>query len=469
MRARTMLLAILVVLNATFQLHAQTCSVGENWKQCYKKLTGRDAATQVGDEIKKEIGKEVATTNTGKPDLSTISNSTLRDFLSFFTAAVGTSTVGEKNGAITVDYNLPVNLVHEGDVIKLQGTFAKPKIDDSLKTALGTNADAISTLNGSFDEADDIIGSATYSPQTPRFGRQLASNSGVFDALNYARVARAAPDSDDLTLLAKVGDLLASAPAAVKGGTAPFSDAGDKASTLAAAFEMAIRASIKAQAAEKTLVTQFAELVNNQEQIYFSATYHDRNSLAGANSYSFKGTWEVGGKNLSKFLAQNRADCDVRQMSDELNATSRTVPNSDRCLKRFDEYVAGVDRGLRWAFALDIQRSESNAIVLPQYSINLSTKRADSQIISASLGKRLDPPTSSRERRFDFTGSYENVDKDPNRDDKLVLSATYTQELTDTFTLPITITFANKKKFLPNENTDRIGVHFAISYKLPKM
>src|SRR5262249_37917123 len=157
--------------------------------------------------VKEEVKKEVATTNTGKPDLSTISNSTLRDFLSFFTAAVGASGVSEKNGTFTVDYNLPVNLLHENDVIKLQGIFTKPKIDDELKKALGTNTDAISALNSGFDEADDITASATYSPQTARFGRQLARNSTLFDALNNARIARVAPDADDLVLLARVGDL----------------------------------------------------------------------------------------------------------------------------------------------------------------------------------------------------------------------------------------------------------------------
>ncbi|HEV7923605.1 MAG TPA: hypothetical protein VGR02_22695, partial [Thermoanaerobaculia bacterium] len=437
-------------------------------KECFETLTGHAASTQVGDEVK----AMVATTNTGKPDLSTISNSTLRDFLSLFTAEFGTSAVSQKNGAFTVDYNVPVNVLHAGDVVKLQGIFAKPELDSGLKTALGTNAAAISTLD-SFDEGDDITASATYSPQTARFGRQLAMNSNVFDALAWGRIApfpqRDAPHEDGLVLLARAADKLAGAPEDVKKSHAKFSSMGDKAPEALAAFEAAILAMMADRQAEKALLTSFAELVNNQEQIYFSATYHDRNSLAGANAFSIKGTWEMGGKNLSKFLAQNRADCDLRDLDNEVHALEKPAPKSQACFTRFEEYVKSADRGLRFAFALDVQRTEANAIVLPQYSVNLSTERADTQIISASVGKRLDPPTSSHERRIDFTGSYENVDKDPNRDDRLVASVTYTQELTNTFSLPITLTFANKEKFLTAKDGNRVSAHFAISYKLPKM
>jgi len=466
MRKRLGAIATLIVLLGVSRAESQTCNVEQTWRQCYAALTGSEASTRVGDEIQ----AAVATTNTGKPDLSTISNTTLRDFLSFFTAAVGTDAVGEKHGAITLDYNLPVNLLHPHDVVKLQGIFAKPEIDAALKEKLGTNADAISALNDSFDEADDVTVSATYSPQTERFGRQLAMNDAIFQSLNYARLIKAGILADDLTLTARAADALKGAPPEVIAGMAPFARMGDRASAALVAFETAIGAGIEARKAEKALIGQIADLVNNQEQIYFSGVYRNRNSNVGANSFSIKATWEGGGKNLSKFLAQNRADCDLRGLSDELRTLHNPAPRSVACLARFDAYVVAPDRGLRWAFALDIQRTESNTIDLPQYNVvGLSSKQSDTQIISASVGKRLDPPTSSRERRIDFTGSYENVDGDSNKDDRLVASLTYTQELTDTFSLPITLTFANKKRFLTDEHGDRLGVHLAIAYKLPKL
>jgi hypothetical protein len=470
MRARATIFAILIAIFAALPSRAQSCTTADTWRTCYLKVTGREANTQVGDAVEEAVAK----TNTGKPDLSSISNTTLRDFLSFFTAAVGTSTVEQKDNQVTIDFNFPVNLLHDKDVVKLQATFGKPEIDTGLKTALGDNADAITALNDGFDEADDVTASVTYSPQTRNFGRMLSKNSDLYDSLLWAAVVRAGtlPSGDvliDAQHLATIAVALQGAPNEVirSQNPLPFSTIPDatRSANAVATFETAIRAVVKTTADTAKLTDQFAELVNNQRQIYFSAQYRDRNSFAGANAWSVKATWESGGKNLSSFFADNAVFCDLGDMAAELTATS--APKSGVCLTKFEEYVKSIDRTWRWAFSADVQRTESNLIVLPQHTINLSTPQADSQIISASIGRRFDPPTSTRERRIDFTGSYQNVSDDEELNDRLVASVTYTQEITDSFTLPITLTYANNEKHLTEEDGDRLGVHFAISYKLP--
>ena len=81
---------------------------------------------------------------------------------------------------------------------------------------------------------------------------------------------------------------------------------------------------------------------------------------------------------------------------------------------------------------------------------------------------RLDPPTSSRESRLDFTGSYEDVSGDPNRDNRFVASITLTQEINDNFNLPITLSYANKEKYLTDVDK-KLSVNFGVSYKLPDL
>jgi hypothetical protein len=453
-------IALLIVLSATVPAVAQTCIATDTPSTCWNKFNPTTTSTNA-------VATTVATTNTGSPNLSSITNTTLRDFLSVFTAAVSTSTLTEDNGAFTLDYNLPVNLKHDNDVIKFQATFATPDLSPALVTALGTNASAITTLTDSLDQADDITASATYSPSTDRFGRTFANHRDLVESLMNAVMANLGANSTP-RLLAAFGDAAAGNPALQL--DTPFTvitDPAKQASALAA-FQAAAASQPQFAAETKTLVDNVAELINNQEQIYFSTQYNDRNPLAGASSWTVNGTYAMGGKNITKFLAAQKklGNCDIGQMVKEQNSQTPTV--SQTCLQQLNAYVGPdtIDRTWRLALSLDFSRTEANTITVSQLSTPVTTPRVDSQIISLTAGRRFDPPSSTRERRIDVTASYENVTDDPNLEDRIIASVTWTQEITNTFSLPITLSYANKSQFLPEDDHD-LSAHFAVSYKLP--
>jgi hypothetical protein len=258
---------------------------------------------------------------------------------------------------------------------------------------------------------------------------------------------------------AALGNALARAGVVIQDSD-PFTNIPDPAKRRSVLDAMiAVGKAAQAQFADqdKTIVA-FAELLSNQEQIYASGVYRALDPIAGPSTASIKATYELGGKNLSKFKRYNGTVCSSANLASE---TGRGA-----CLDAFNAYVAN-QRLLGWRVAatLDYQQTLANTIDLPEYKVHLTTESAVSNIITFTAGRRLDDATSSRERRIDIAASYENVTGDPTRDDRLVVVGTWTQELSDNIYLPITFTWANKEQYLGAQN-DKLGVHFGISYKL---
>ena len=162
MRKPTILLIPIALMFAVFPVAAQTCTPDDTAVTCWEKFvptfTG-EARAEAAEEAADDVGEAVAKTNTGNPVLANLANTALRDFLSTFAGVFQTSTLTENNGLFTLDYNLPLRLLHDNDVIKLQASFGKPKLDSALEKALGDNSEAISTLSDAFDETDDILAS----------------------------------------------------------------------------------------------------------------------------------------------------------------------------------------------------------------------------------------------------------------------------------------------------------------------
>lgn len=444
---------VLLLLLAT-PLAAQTCIDTDTPQTCWNKFVPPvDVAVSV-----QNVGEMVAKTNTGTIDLSKVNTSAMRDFLSTFSAAVQSGTIEEENGAYVLDYNLPVDLGgSDDDVIKFQTKFQQPELATSVTTALSSNSAALTTLGDGLDETDDITFSVTYSPATQRFGRSLEQHRPLIESLVTA-VSESRGSQSATRRLAAFANALARAGAVIQETDAftKIDDAGKRAQVISA-LQSAASSAKEEFAQQDDLITAFAELLSNQEQLYFSGAYRDVDPLAGASGASIKGTYELGGKNLTKFQKRNAAAC----------GTLTTENGRRSCLTAFNSYVAN-EKLLGWRIAatLDYQKTQATTVDLTAYNVaNVTTAAAQSNVITLTAGRNMDSASSSRQRRIDIAASYENVTGDPNRDDRLVATFTWTQELNDNVYLPITLTFANKEKYLGAQD-DQFGVHFGVSYKL---
>ncbi|MGH9421815.1 MAG: hypothetical protein ACRD3J_17695, partial [Thermoanaerobaculia bacterium] len=59
-----------------------------------------------------------------------------------------------------------------------------------------------------------------------------------------------------------------------------------------------------------------------------------------------------------------------------------------------------------------------------------------------------------------------NISNDPSKKDQFVASLTFSQKVSDTLTMPLSIVYANHADYLP-QTDKRLGVHFGVSYKVP--
>jgi hypothetical protein len=447
--------------------HAQKCELGDAIIKCWQRFNP-DVAGKIA------TAKKVATANTGIPGITQPNASSVRDFLNLFTAAVETATVSEGNNALTLDWNIPFDyLGRNGEKIKLQAIFTKPALSAQTKTALGSNSTAITELTDSLDDADDIKATLSYSPHTRRLGRSLAPH----DALLQGLLLAASPDETEA--LQKFAQLMQSLQGKrTDSGGAPNQDTtfedlpDDFGPGFMADIESLARTERAIAGRMQGTVDAFATVLNNQPQAYGTVIYHSRDEIAGQNELSAKFTFELGRQNLNKFLSDHADNCELDKIAAE--ARGAPIDESDQCLADLLSYANKVNTDAggasRLAISVEYQQAQHTTITLPsKYSIAaLDAPGSHSLVYSLTWGLPMETPLEAREGRLEVALNYENVSTDPNKKDRFIGSVTYTQKLSDTITVPISLVYANHTQFLPQSDR-QLGVHFGLSYKLPDL
>jgi hypothetical protein len=452
MRAKIVscLLTILCAASAGAQQQQPPCQPDDTVRQCWQRYNPQLAAAAAS------VNAEVSTANTGMPGVTSATGSSLKDFLSLFSAAVQTATVTENDEALTLDWNVPFDVFGE-DTIKLQAIFTQASLSPEVKTALGDNAAATMTLTDSLTETDDIQVTATYAPQNAYFGRSIRQHDELLTAL----LQSAAGDDEkrELQLLAQT----------TLAGVTVDSKLQDLDPAVAARIESSARAEQRIAANTQGVIKAFATLLGNQPQIYGTAVYHYRNQIAGPTQYSAKFTYEASGNSLNRFLRRNRDRCSIAQISQQANG----LDVSTTCVGALSAYarqIAGdMNAGAsnRLAVAFEYKRSAADRFTLTEPApVSVDTPSSHSLVYSIAYGVPMATTVENREGRFDFAVNYEDVSDDPMRTDRLIASVTYSQKLTDTVTLPLSLVYANHADYLPQTDR-RVGVHFGLNYKLP--
>ena len=453
----------LVIASCAVSLSAQTsptCTEADTPLSCFDKFMAPEKAAKE-TQATNATQKEVATANTGATTLSSPSSTALKDFLSFFAASVDSAVVSEKGNALTLDWNLPFPIIDKNErTLKFQATFSKPEVSSDVSNALSANSSAMTTLNNSLSNTDDIAGSLTYSPVNQSYGRSITPNLSLFRPMILAILNNdAIKDARDKGLRKVLKDHKELVDAKTPFTAIKDSDQRDEAIAAMQAAAQAASASFKRI---DTLVKNFARLLNNQPQIYGSVVYHDRKDIVGPSTVSGKFTYEIGTANLNRFRAANNGKC----------SEASIAANAVTCLTELDNFTkqnGGLEAEStdRLTLSAEYQQSRANRVDLSAYSITdpLVTSHTHSLVYSAKYGRSM-ITTNGRDGRIDLTAYYENYSNDPMKKDRFVGSVTFTQKITETMSIPLSLIYANHSQFLSDVDR-KLNVHFGLTYKLP--
>jgi len=476
------LLALFISLALSSPLLAQgadKCIEGETVDDCFARIE----KAVIPSATEAAVTKVMAEANTGVPTLTSPLGSAVADFLSRFAASADSSMLSRGNdGSLTLDMNLGAEKYMTGRPLKVEAVFHAPVLNPKVKVGLPGNL--VQDNEKSLNELDDVSLSLTYSPQNRSIGRTLSPHRALFQLL-----VRSVPSNPDAQ---KLLDLLESLQSRFKDQNGnPLAEVpafgspqmGDQRADVERAVIAAAKEQVALDASDKATlkangVDDFRKLLDEQPQAYASVVQRSRNELIGPNERSFKLTYETSGFSLRNFYSAAASTCNESQL-----ASTQTNPESQQAVTCLDAWKAFVkdektQRALtmsgRFSFSVEYSGVDANKVEIalpsPAAPFKLATGSTESLIGSLTYGQVLVAAAEGiREGRIDLKASYENVTGAKNRDNRFVISAVYSQKLTDTMSLPFGIVYANHEKDPAFKDTNRqLSMHFGLVFKLPE-
>jgi hypothetical protein len=467
MKATILVLCVLTLI-AVAPTHAQDCKLTDTPQTCVDRFipafTSAALVAQQEGVVKEDAAKAV----TGLTGLASPSESSLKDFLSVLSASLESSMVSEDGNALTFDWNPPLRILGVEDALKLQAFVAESVLNDEVKTRLAENTTALDELNDSLSQGDDTKLSATLQPTSDGYGRSVAPHHDWFQKMLLSVFPDTAQEDDridrELDRL-RITDPLQRFD--------QMTDAAGQPLTLAeigrriTAVEALARNMAATRNTIKTFTDAFTKLLNNQPQLYGSAIFHSRRNVIGQNEWSGKATYEVATQNLNGFRRK------YKQCADLESATPVTVKD---CATKLQEYAAAAGGGLeRVAVGLEYHRAGKRWINDPEAGLAFGFPEKRSFSGSLSFGafvRQLFPlqtaDTGQHAGRIDFTAKYELPEDDESEEKGFVGSLTYTQKISETMSLPLSLVYSDHESDLTNVQK-KFSARFGLMYKLPDL
>jgi hypothetical protein len=400
---------------------------------------------------------------TGPVAPDTAIGSATNDFLSRFIASLQSAQLDQKKGQLSFAYNVPAQIL--GSSVKVQTVFYRPevlgKLQDAL-TAAGKTKD-LSALQSKLNDADDVSVTLSAAPETMRLGRSFKPHREEFEALYKAAVLDRIDSSRNAKLRDNVQQVLqrysSRFPPKVDidiDGT-PIGKVVEIEPKFVSILQAAARSAAELEAERDRLfgesyIASFADLLANQPQLSFSVGGRWRDRTVGANEVSAHASYEMGFVNLNRACPGGPCTPGLFKTYVENNLRSLQADNSDK--------TGSNDN--RFTLTIDYRRTQTYAFSLPADDIDLKMPRATHWTYGMSYGRQLVFDKAGKPLgRIDLTGKYENFSDDPLHQDRGTLDLTYTQKVSDTFSLPLGVSYANHGEFLGQVDR-RLSAHFGL-------
>jgi hypothetical protein len=460
--------ALLCALLIATPLAAQECkptdSVGACWALFNPPPTeASEAAEATADTEATEDA--TATAATGITNTASPAESSLKDFLSLLAASMESATSSEQGQAFTFDWNPPIAFAENWGV-KLQASFAETNLNAQVTQHLSGNADELKELQDSLEFGDDTTLSGFLQPQNARYGRSIQPHRDWFREMRKAVLADRQAESTEFGRLTEALNVI--------NMNQRFENITDEDGTKLTAEQVQTRINAVVDLAKRIQAARgkrakffmaFAKLLNNQPQVYGAAIYHARRNLIGPNEWSGKFTYEFAGNNLNRFK-DDHDDCDEVA---EVKATPA------KCAAALESFADAMQRGLeRVSVSLEYHKANRRWIDDPTAGLAFGFPGTRSFIGSVAFGTNMSPmlplrtanATGVGDARLDFTAKYELPEDNDSEEKGFVGTLTYTQKISETFSLPLSFVYSDHESDLINVQK-RFSARFGLMYKLP--
>lgn len=468
---RRLIIAMLIFIAAgSVRAQAVRCPLSETIADCTNSIVDTTLLPFVEEKKAEDTVKEsadVATEATGVPTIDSFLGNSTRDFLSIFAAGLQTANLSEEQDALTLDWNLRINELGD-DPVKLQGVLRKPVLWKDFTDHLAADVDR-AKLEDKLEDFDDFTLSVSYAPEDQRRGRNLAPHLALFDSVHAGIAGEIKIEESSKAVAAREFALGA---VVQKLGIADLQD--KRFDQLPAEHQEEVRrltiASAEAIVADRATfdkafaahgLNRFSDLLNNQPQIYFSATRRERSSLVGPRETTVKATYEKGFVNVNTFRKEAGEKC--------------SVGRDDECAAFFTEYVkrpeiaAGLDAANRFTFSLEYSDSEdytiSDGLVPTPFEVKGSRVTNGSVVYGRMVHRDR---VHARDGRIDLSVTYADVRGDADQDNRFIASAVYTQKISDTMSFPLGVVWSNRDANVPDSD-HRLSAHFGLVFKMPNV
>jgi hypothetical protein len=414
---------------------AARCGSAETFDSCQARLNGV-----------KEITPELALANTGET-----SGAGINDFLPLLRLLLDTGDDPDGEGKIGVEWSDPFGF-GEKFPNKVGIALQRPDVFEPLATALEAASldEELSSIKDDVDERDDVTISLSFGIANERFGRdprlhqkwtqQLLAQADSRDPTAATLLTEVAKFERDHNIDATQEVPFCKRPLAVQ----------DEYIGFVSKLIVAERDALKAfnTRLEKMGFSGLMELVGNQPQISFTASYRSRDEAAGPDETRASISFEQGLKNVND-LRDACSDTDLG------------------CVLKFIGTDAEKIRGARRvSFLADYTKLSRLEFVLPSpgfsYLAEASERLSARLTLSGYIGREM---SDQRRTRYDVSASYEDFSDDPDRQDRGIASVTVSYPLMPGFFLSLGAVYATKPEFRGDVD-EEIGARAGFLYKI---
>jgi hypothetical protein len=489
-RPRTALLAFLLAMAVAPELGAQQgiCDDTDTLDDCNGKVADRIESTAadptVGTEASLEDAKaDLAAKPAGTTALGPGLGSAINDFIPVLAGALGFSPTTTEEGAAAFESNVRIPVGSASQKVRMRVVLREAEIYEPLRLALpeATREERTAALSDQLGDFDDVGLNLAWNYESQSFGRSFEAHRSQYDRLlgleseefhhrpgvveakrrvrheadSIYRVVRESITADSLDP-ARGCTFVPIRVAQLQLGCFKRS-VRDR---LEEAIERAMRATVEVEAEfdgqlERTGFYDLPNLVNNQPQLAAQVNVDVRQELVGPNVVTGTVRYETGFINMNGLRRACRQD----------GQTAITVD----CLRGYAKdpaRQASLKRGDRFFVALSYGRRSDYAVALEEDGVTLDLDGTWSFSGELGFGRYVAfNRTGDQIGRIDLSALYLHHQDDPNRQNRFVGSATYTQRIAPSLSLAAGVSYASAPEFL-GEVEHEVSATFGLRYKL---